>query len=314
MTALRRRASRELVLLGVLLGLIVVMTIASSLFLTTGNLLNTSRFYVEPGLIALGMTLVILTGGIDLSVGASLALVSVVIGFAFSSGVPLEIAIVLGLLTGLVCGAFNGLFIVLLDLNPLVVTLGTFALFRGLAFVVSNAGAVSAFPSWFEVFGQYYAGPVPLQLLLFIAAAIAVGVLLGRGRFGRYVRAIGYNPRAARYSGVPVARTILIVYTLTGLLVAVASIVYTSRVSSSRADSGMGLELDVIAAVVLGGASIRGGSGTVLGTVLGVLIIAVLRNGLFMAGVPTTWQLIVIGFVLIAAVFVNEFFREGEEA
>ena len=211
------------------------------------------------------------------------------------------------------CGAFNGLFIVLLDLNPLVVTLGTFALFRGLAFVVSNAGAVSAFPSWFEVFGQYYAGPVPLQLFLFIAGAIAVGVLLARGRFGRYVRAIGYNPRAARYSGVPVARTILIVYTLTGLLVAVASIVYTSRVSSSRADSGMGLELDVIAAVVLGGASIRGGSGTVLGTVLGVLIIAVLRNGLFMAGVPTTWQLIVIGFVLIAAVFVNEFFREGEE-
>lgn len=312
MTALRR-ASRELVLLGVLLGLIVVMTIASSLFLTTGNLLNTSRFYVEPGLIALGMTLVILTGGIDLSVGASLALVSVVLGFAFSSGVPLWIALVLGLLTGLLCGAFNGLFIVLLDLNPLVVTLGTFALFRGLAFVVSNAGAVSAFPSWFEVFGQYYAGPVPLQLFLFIAVAIAVGVLLARGRFGRYVRAIGYNPRAARYSGVPVARTILIVYTLTGLLVAVASIVYTSRVSSSRADSGMGLELDVIAAVVLGGASIRGGSGTVLGTVLGVLIIAVLRNGLFMAGVPTTWQLIVIGFVLIAAVFVNEFFREGEE-
>jgi rhamnose transport system permease protein len=313
MTAIRT-ASREIVLLGVLLGLILMMTIASALFLTTGNLLNTSRFYVEPGLIALGMTLVILTGGIDLSVGASLALVSVVVGFAFSSGVPLWIALILGLLTGLLCGAFNGLFVTLLDLNPLVVTLGTFALFRGLAFVISNAGAVSAFPSWFEVFGQYYAGPVPLQLFVFIAAAVAVGVLLSRGRFGRYVRAIGYNPHAARYSGVPVARTTVAVYALTGLLVAVAAIIYTSRVSSARADSGLGLELDVIAAVVLGGASIRGGSGTILGTVLGVLIIAVLRNGLFMAGVPTTWQLIVIGFVLIAAVFVNEFFREAEEA
>jgi rhamnose transport system permease protein len=304
--------SRELVLLGVLVALIVVMTIASSLFLTTGNLLNTSRFYVEPGLIALGMTLVIVTGGIDLSVGASLALVSVVMGFAFSHGVPLWIALVLALLTGLLCGAFNGLFVTLLDLNPLVVTLGTFALFRGLAFVISDAGAVSTFPSWFEVFGQYYVGPVPLQLFVFIAAAVAVGVLLARGRFGRYVRAIGYNPRAARYSGVPVARTLVAVYALTGLLVAVAAIIYTSRVSSARADSGLGLELDVIAAVVLGGASIRGGSGTIAGTVLGVLIIAVLRNGLFMAGVPTTWQLIVIGVVLIAAVFVNEFFREDE--
>ena len=307
-----RSVSRELVLAGVLLALIVVMAIASSLFLTTGNLLNTSRFYVEPGLIALGMTLVIVTGGIDLSVGASLALVSVVLGFAFGSGVPLWLAILLALATGLLCGAFNGLFVTLLDLNPLVVTLGTFALFRGLAFVISDAGAVSAFPSWFEVFGQYYDGPVPLQLFVFIAAALGIGLLLARGRFGRYVRAIGYNPRAARYSGVPVARTTIAVYTLTGLLVAVAAIIYTSRVSSARADSGLGLELDVIAAVVLGGASIRGGAGTILGTVLGVLIIAVLRNGLFMAGVPTTWQLIVIGVVLIAAVFLNEFFREAE--
>jgi rhamnose transport system permease protein len=131
------RASRELVLLGVLIAVVVVMALASPLFLTVGNLLNTSRFYVEPGLIALGMTLIIITGGIDLSVGAALALVSVVIGFASTKGVPLELCVVLGLLTGLACGAFNGLFIIALDLNPLVVTLATFALFRGLAFVVS---------------------------------------------------------------------------------------------------------------------------------------------------------------------------------
>ena len=133
--------------------------------------------------------------------------------------------------------------------------------------------------------------------------------MLARGRFGRYVRAIGYNREAARFSGVPIGRVTVAVYVLTGLLVAIASIIYTSRVSSARADSGLGLELDVIAAVVLGGASVRGGSGTVIATVLGVLIIAVLRNGLFMAGVPSTWQLVILGAVLIAAVFANEFFR-----
>jgi rhamnose transport system permease protein len=305
-----RSASRELVLLGVLIAVVIVMALASPLFLTVGNLLNTSRFYVEPGLIALGMTLVIITGGIDLSVGAGLALVSVVVGFASAKGVPLELAVVLGLLTGVVCGAFNGLFVTLLDLNPLVVTLATFALFRGLAFVISDAGAVSTFPSWFEAFGQWYAGPVPLQLFVFVVAAVAIGVVLARGRFGRYVRAIGYNREAARFSGVPIGSVTLAVYVLTGLLVAVAAIIYTSRVSSARADSGMGLELDVIAAVVLGGASVRGGSGTIVATVLGVLIIAVLRNGLFMAGVPSTWQLVILGVVLIAAVFANEFFRE----
>ena len=133
-----------------------------------------------------------------------------------------------------------------------------------------------------------------------MVAAVAIGLVLARGRFGRYVRAIGYNREAARFSGVPIGRVTVAVYVLTGLLVAIASIIYTSRVSSARADSGLGLELDVIAAVVLGGASVRGGSGTVIATVLGVLIIAVLRNGLFMAGVPSTWQLVILGAVLIA--------------
>jgi rhamnose transport system permease protein len=304
---LPRRLSREGVLLVVLLALVVVFAIASPLFL--GNLLNTSRSYVEVGLVALGMTLIVVSGGIDLSVGALLALVSVVVGFASANGVPLVLALVLGLVVGVACGAFNGAFITLLDLNPLVVTLGTFALFRGLAFVVSNAGAVSSFPDWFAVFGQYYLGPVPLQLFLLVAAAIGIGLMLARTRYGRYVFAIGHNPRAVRFSGVPVGRVVLSLYAVMGLLVAVAAIIYTSRVSSARPDSGLGLELDVIAAVVLGGASIRGGSGTILGTMLGVCIIAVLRNGLFMAGVSATWTLVAVGVALIVAVFVNEAFR-----
>src|SRR5215213_2931593 len=283
-TAVLRRFkfSREMVLLGVLVVLMVVMSLLSPLFLTVGNLLNTSRFFVEVGLMALGMTLIIITGGIDLSVGSNLALVSVAVGFSFAAGLPLPLAILFGLVVGVAAGLFNGLFITLLNLHPLVVTLGTLALFQGLAYGISKAQAVSDFPGWFAYFGQAYLGPIPGQLFIFVMAVAVVWVILSRTSFGRYVYAIGNNEEAAR--------------------------VYTAR-----GDSGVGLELDVISAVVLGGASIYGGSGTIGGTVLGVLIIATLRNGLILAGVPSTWQLFVLGVLLLAAVFVNEFFRKGEE-
>lgn len=309
---LRFRFSRELVLLGVLISVVAVMSQLSPIFFTVGNLLNLSRFFVEVGLIALGMTLIIITGGIDLSVGSNLALVSVVVGFSFAGGVPLGIAIVLGLLAGLLAGLFNGLFSTLLGLHPLVVTLGTFALFRGLAYGFSDADAVSSFPAWFAYFGQAYLGPIPGQLIVFVVAVAAVWLLLSRTSFGRYVYAIGNNEEAARFSGVPVRRVKTTLYAGTGFLVAVAAVIYTSRVSTARGDSGIGLELDVISAVVLGGASIYGGTGTIAGTVLGVLIIATLRNGLLLAGVPSTWQLFLLGVLLLVAVFLNEFFRKEE--
>jgi rhamnose transport system permease protein len=307
------RFTRELVLLCLLIVLVVVLGQMSPVFFTVGNLLNTSRFFVEVGLIALGMTLIIITGGIDLSVGAAMALVAVTVGLAHQAGVPLALALVLGLAVGLAAGLFNGLMITRLDLHPLVVTLGTFALFRGIALGVSGGGAVSSFPQWFEYFGQFYLGPVPGQLFVFIAAVTAVWLLLSRTRFGRYVYAIGNNEEAARFSGVPVQRVKVALYTGIGVLVSMAAVIYTSRVSTSRADFGVGLELDVISAVVLGGASIYGGSGTIAGTVLGVVIIATLRNGLNLAGVETTWQVFLLGVLLIAAVFVNEFFRRREE-
>ena len=313
-TAVLRRIkfSREVVLLGVLIVLMIAMSLLSPLFFTVGNLLNTSRFFVEVGLMALGMTLIIITGGIDLSVGSNLALVSVAVGFSYAAGLPLPLAIVFGLVVGLAAGLFNGLFITLLDLHPLVVTLGTFALFQGLAYGLTKAEAVSDFPGWFAYFGQAYFGPVPLQLFVFILAVVVVWLILSRTRFGRYVYAIGNNEEAARFSGVPVRKVKLVLYAGIGLLVAMASVIYTSRVYTARGDSGLGLELDVISAVVLGGASIYGGSGTIGGTVLGVLIIATLRNGLVLAGVPGTWQVFVLGVLLLVAVFLNEFFRRRE--
>jgi rhamnose transport system permease protein len=312
--ALRRlRFSREVVLLGVLIALVVVMTLLDPLFLSPTTLLNTSRFFVEVGLMALGMTLIIITGGIDLSVGSNLGLVSVAVGFSYAAGLPLALAILFGLAVGVAAGFFNSVFITFLDLHPLVVSLGTFALFQGLAYGLSNADAVSDFPAWFAYFGQAYLGPVPGQLILFVVAVAVVWVILSRTSFGRYVYAIGNNEEAARFSGVPIRLVKIALYSGIGLLVAMAAVIYTSRVYTARADTGLGLELDVISAVVLGGASIYGGSGTIGGTVLGVLIIATLRNGLILAGVPSTWQLFILGVLLLVAVFLNEFFRKSEE-
>src|ERR687894_3071353 len=169
LTATVRRLgfSREIVLLGVLIALVVVMSLLDPLFLSLTTLLNTSRFFVEVGLMALGMTLIIITGGIDLSVGSNLALVSVAVGFSYAAGLPLPLAILFGLVVGVGAGLFDSVFITFLDLHPLVVTLGTFALFQGLAYGLSNADAVSDFPDWFAYFGQAYFGPVPLQLFVF---------------------------------------------------------------------------------------------------------------------------------------------------
>jgi rhamnose transport system permease protein len=315
-TAARRlkvpQLTRERVLLLVLIAMIVLFSTLSPAFLSLANALNTSRFFVEVGLIALGMTLIIITGGIDLSVGASLGLVTIVVGFSFAAGVPLAVAIVLGLVAGIALGAFNSFFITVVNLHPLVVTLGTLALFRGVALVASDADAVSDFPGWFDYFGQYYLGPVPGQLFVFIAAIVVVWLILSRTSFGRYVYAIGNNEEAARFSGVPIRRVKFALYSGIGLLVGMAALIYMSRVSTARADSGTGLELDAISAVVLGGASIYGGSGTIGGTVLGVLIIATLRNGLLLAGVSGTWYPFLLGSLLIGATFVNEFFRKQE--
>jgi len=193
---------------------------------------------VEVGLIALGMTLIIITGGIDLSVGALFALVSVSIGFSYSAGLPLGLAALFGVLVGVAGGFFNGFFATYFRLHPLVVTLGTFALFRGIAYAVSNADAVSSFPAWFAKFGQYsIAGYVPLQLLVLVVAILAFWLLLSKTAFGRYIYAIGHNEVACRVSGVSTDRIKIAVYTLMGLMVGVAGLIHTSRIFSARGNA-----------------------------------------------------------------------------
>lgn len=280
-------------------------------YLSVSGLLDASRAYAEAGLLALGMTLVILTGGIDLSVASLLALVSVAIGFSSAAGLPLPLAIVFGVFVGVLGGMLNGLIIAGLKLHPLVVTLGTLAFFRGLAYAVTNANAVSNFPDWFAFIGQAYLWDiVPFQLVVLIIAIFVVWLLLNKTSFGRYVYGLGVNERATLFSGVNVFKVKVAVYTISGVFAALAATIQTSRVFTARANAATGLELTVIAMVALGGTRITGGSGSILGTTLGVLILAYLQDGLVFAGVRNDWGLVVTGIVLVLTVFVNEFFRQ----
>ena len=272
---------------------------------------DASRAFVEIGIISLGMTLVIISGGIDLSVGALLALVSVTIGFSYEAGCPMWLSIIIGLFAGTLGGAFNGIVIAFFRVHPLVVTLGTFALFRGIAFAISKGGAVSKFPEWFGTIGQSYVwGYVPAQLFLFVILSLIFWIILSKTSLGRYIYAIGNNLKTTIFSGVSVGRVQIYIYTLTGFLVGVAGIIHTSRIFTARGNAGFNLELACIAAVVLGGARITGGSGTIIGTILGVLILNYLKDGFLFYGLRNDWGLIVIGGVLITGVFLNEFFRK----
>jgi rhamnose transport system permease protein len=275
-------------------------------YLDAYSLLDVSRIFVETGLIALGMTLVIITGGIDLSAGGLLALVSVVVGFSFQAGLPMPAAMLMGVLCGVSCGLFNGAIIAYLRLHPLVVTLATMALFRGLAFALSGAGYVSSFPDWFTQIGSYFIGGfVPVQLPIFIGLGLLFYFLLSRTTLGRRIYAIGANERAVHFSGVNVTQVKLIVYGLMGLLVSLAAIIQTSRLSTARANLGIGMEMPVIAAVVLGGTSILGGSGSMAGTIIGVMMLFYLQDGLEFAGISSDIGMSIIGSILIIGVMIN---------
>ena len=276
-------------------------------YLSLYGVLDTSRIFIEEGFLALGMTFVIITGGIDLSVASLLALVSVVIGFSHQAGLPLPVSMILGVVVGVGCGLINGAIVAYLGLHPLVVTLATMALFRGAAYVLSNAAAFSNYPQWFTNIGGYYIGGlVPAQLPLFVVVSALAWIVLEHTPFGRRVYGLGENELAVRFSGTSVAHLKLRVYGLMGFLTSIAAIIQTSRISTSRANLALGLELPVIAAVVLGGTKVTGGSGTITGTLLGLLILSYLQDGLEFAGINSDWGLVITGGLLILGVLVNE--------
>ena len=292
----------ESLLIAVLFLECAVFTRTGTNFATQGNALEVIKFSVEIGLLSLVMTPVILTGGIDLSVGSLLGLCAVCFGkFWRDAGLawPLAAALTLGI--GALAGGVNALLITRLRLPPLIVTLGSFSLFRGLAEAITRGtDNFTNFPPDFLAFGQgYYGGIIPAQVPVFAVVAVMVWLLVHRTTFGRSFRAIGFAPEGARYAGLPVRRRIALAYVLSGAVAALAAMIYVARVGQAKADAGMGYELLAITAVVLGGTSIFGGIGTVHGTLLGVATLAVLKNGLQLSDQPSELAGILTGALLL---------------
>ena len=308
---LRWLTVQEVVLIGILIIAVVVLSFTSDRFLTPNNLLNQTRFLSEVALLAVPMTFIIILGGIDLSVGSMMALSTILLGFSWQSfGFPLWAAIWFALFGGALAGLLNGLVIVYLGVPPLIVTLATLAIYRGLSFGISESRSVNGFPDSFAFWGSGDIGGIPVQLFILIGVLIVSAMVLAGTPLGRSVYAIGNNETAARFAGLGVGRIKLLMYSFSGFMAGVAGFIFTSRVTSTRADAATGLELDVIAAVVFGGTSIFGGRGTILGTTIGVVTIQLLKNGLQLAGLRGESTVILIGTVLILSILLNQFLEK----
>jgi ribose/xylose/arabinose/galactoside ABC-type transport system permease subunit len=311
----RRERIKHLVgdygLLVVFAGYFVFMALASERFLNIDNLTNVVRQSSIIGLVAIGLTYVMITSGIDLSVGASVGLAAVVSAtLASNPDAGLVVPLVAGLLAGLVVGLLNSLLIIRLTILPFLATLAVMAGTRGFALIFTNGQPIGGLNPTFDALGQGYVGPVPIPVLVFAAAAIVGDLILTKTKFGRHVYAVGGNAETARDVGIPVKRVLLRVYLLSSLMAALAGVVLTARVDGADPLVGTGYELDAIAAVVIGGTSLFGGVGTVRGTILGVLLLAMVVNGLNLLNVPSYYQQTIKGGVLVLAVVLNRWKSE----
>ncbi|MFC7257553.1 ABC transporter permease/substrate-binding protein [Streptomyces lutosisoli] len=297
-----------------LIALVIAMSALSGDFLTTDNLLNIGVQAAVTAILAFGVTFVIVSAGIDLSVGSVAALSATVLAWmATSEGVPVWIAVLLAVATGIACGLVNGVLISYGKLPPFIATLAMLSVGRGLSLVISQ-GSPIAFPSSVSHLGDTLGGWLPVPVLVMVVMGLITAVILGRTYIGRSMYAIGGNEEAARLSGLRVKKQKLAIYALSGLFAAAAGIVLASRLSSAQPQAAQGYELDAIAAVVIGGASLAGGTGKASGTLIGALILAVLRNGLNLLSVSAFWQQVVIGVVIALAVLLDTVRRKAGAA
>ena len=295
--------SWEALLVVVAVAIFAINSFASPYFLDPYSLSDLTFNFTEKGLIAFAMALLIISGEIDLSVAAIIALASTMMGMAVQAGADTPVLVLIGIVVGLGCGAFNGLLVTRLGLPSIVVTIGTMSLFRGIAFIILGDQAYKGYPESFAFFGQGYVWwVVSFELVLFLIAAVVYWFLLHRTSFGRRVFAIGNNPVAAQFSGVRVGRIKFILFCLTGLMSGIASVLITSRLGSTRPSIAQGYELEVITMVVLGGISILGGAGSIVGVVLAAFIMGLVTFGLGLLNVPGIVMSIFIGVLLIIVI------------
>ena len=289
-----------------LIALFVALSIASPHFLTETNLSSVVRQTAVINIMSLGMTIIIIAGGIDLSVGAILAMAGVLGTMAMQNGLPIIVGVGIGILTGLFWGTVNGFLSTRLRIAPFIVTLGTMGIVRGLTLMITNGLPVHHVPAGFSFLGESNLLGVPFVLWVLVGCALVTHVVLEHTRLGRYAFAIGSNPDAAVYAGVPVGFDVTAVYALGGMLTGLAGMIEASRLMTGQPTAGNGYELQAIAAVVIGGGSLHGGEGSVIGTLIGAFIMGLLANGSDLLGVSPYLQQAIIGAVIILAVTVDE--------
>ncbi|MGJ9384785.1 ABC transporter permease [Salipaludibacillus sp. CF4.18] len=289
----------------ILILLIILMTLLTPHFLTSTNLLNIVRQMSIIGIIAIGVTPIIITRGIDLSSGSMIALISVIVAMTAQSGMPIIFPILAGLGAGLFVGILNGLMVAKAMLPPFIATLGMMTSARGLALLISEGRPIGGISESFRFIGQGVVVGIPVPIIIFALIGAITWVILNKTKLGKYIYAIGGNEQAAVTAGINVAKVKLFVYSYAGLLGGLAGVILTSRIASGQPQSGLMFELDAIASAVIGGTSLFGGIGTVGGTIIGALIIGVMNNGLDLLGVSSYWQQITKGAIIVVAVYID---------
>ena len=294
------------VVLAVIL-LSAVLAASSDAFLTTANLFSVMRAFSLTAIMAVGQTIVILTAGIDLSVGSIMGLSGLLTAMIIRDGYPVELAVVAGLVTGSGVGLCNGLMITKLRLPPFIATLGTLSMGRGLMYWITHGWPVTlSFEHPFLSLGQGYVGPIPVPVIVMLALYIAAAIFLSRTSIGRYIYAVGGNEQAARFSGIRVSSVKVLVYTISGFCCAISGLILLARMVSAQPMAGLGYELPVIAACAIGGTSLMGGEGTILGTLMGAALMGILQNGMVLVGIDTYAQQAVTGAVIVIAVTLDQ--------
>jgi len=300
-------------LLSTLTGLIVlcaVFTVLSPYFLSVRNILTVATQTAVIAIIAIGQTYVMITTGIDLSIGSNIALAGMISGLAMTNGIPVSVSVLLGLLSGTLVGFLNGVMITYGDMPPFIATLGTMTAVRGLSLTLTQGIPISSLPASFTVIGTGSTLGIPNPVIIMLALTVFFAFVLSRTTLGRYVYAAGSNMEAARLSGVDTKKVVTMVYVISGFLAACAGLISAARIISAQPAAGEGYELDAVASSVIGGVSSLGGEGMIGGTFIGAFVIGVLRNGLNLIGVSPFIQKIVIGCVIVGAVFFDRIKRK----